>query len=282
VVDSAVDIWNMALNRIGSSSRVESEDERTPAAEACRLHYPHQLKRVLERLPWPWARRQTTLSEIGEQTQTYDGDASRTIFEIPYAFIDNDQLTVELLVGSTATEQTPVTHYTITQAADGNPAYVTMLSAPSALQDVRITITTERVGWDYIYALPSGCVTPVGLLIQDDVPLSMYGAESQVDFDVVINDAGNGFYLCLNYASTEFEKLEYVAHITNVRTFSSSFVEAVVWALAEQLAYALTKDAGRGALAMKMFEAAILDAAAYESNRRRQVNPVTPSLAARG
>jgi hypothetical protein len=281
VVDT-IDIWNQALDCISSTAFVEDLEERRPEADACRRHYDTALLQVLEAHAWRWARRQATLVEIGEQQQETDGDDARVQFEFPYAFIDSQQVTVELVDGSTETELEAGTDYVLTPAVDGGQPYVTLTVAPATGQTVRITVATERVGWDHVYALPADCVTPVALLY-NSVRLQMLPTECQVDFDTAINDASTGSLLfCDLLSGTDFDKLEYVAKITNVPAFSGAFVDAVAWKLAIKLALVLPKDPKRAEYCRQMYERALLGAKAHDGNSSRHREPVTPSMLARG
>lgn len=61
---SRIDIWNMALSKIGSTEKVQAEEETTPEAEQCKLHYPQALRECLAARVWPWATKQTELAEL--------------------------------------------------------------------------------------------------------------------------------------------------------------------------------------------------------------------------
>jgi hypothetical protein len=101
---------------------------------------------------------------------------------------------------------------------------------------------STRTGWDYVYGLPSDCVTPLALLDTDE-RLELLSVDSRHAFDVMTDDAGDGQVLCTNLDSDEFEVLEYTGLITNISKWSGQFVDAVIWLLASELALALPKNA---------------------------------------
>lgn len=272
----------MALDNIGSNAFVESAEDRRPEAKACVRHYGTQLLQLLEAHPWPWARRQATLVEVGEQVHEEDGDGVADTFSFPYRYADTAQVTVELVEGSTETELEAGTDYTLDQPEGGGNPTVTLDAVPTVDQTVRITVATSRYGWDHVYALPNDCVTPVALLY-GEARLQMLPSESKIDFDKVINDAGDGYLLCCDYESgVDFDKFEYVAHITHAPAFSGVFVEALAWKLAIKLALTLPKDQKRAEYCRQNYKAALLEAKAHAGNSRRHRPPVTPSLLARG
>jgi hypothetical protein len=61
-----VDVWNRALDRIGQSRPIASEDETTLAAAVCKRHYPDCLDEALELRDWPFARGQAALALLAE------------------------------------------------------------------------------------------------------------------------------------------------------------------------------------------------------------------------
>lgn len=69
MVDSVVAIWNLALQRIGVTVRVQAEDEGTVEASSCAICWSTALDRTLEDFPWPFAKRQTTLAELSGVTR---------------------------------------------------------------------------------------------------------------------------------------------------------------------------------------------------------------------
>lgn len=62
---SVVQICNIALSRIGQSTRIDSLDEQSLAAELCTLHYDECRQQVLRDFDWPFAEARVYLADIG-------------------------------------------------------------------------------------------------------------------------------------------------------------------------------------------------------------------------
>ena len=60
-----VEIFNMALTRIGSSALIESDTEQSAEALALRTVYSNSLKSTLEALDWTFARQIVLLADLG-------------------------------------------------------------------------------------------------------------------------------------------------------------------------------------------------------------------------
>lgn len=68
---SVVQICNIALSRIGQSSRIDSLSEQSLAAELCTLHYDECRKQVLRDFDWPFAEARVYLADIGSPPQNW-------------------------------------------------------------------------------------------------------------------------------------------------------------------------------------------------------------------
>jgi len=202
-----IDIWNMALMRIGENDQlVEEETEDRPAAEACNIFWEDVLKRVIEAHHWSFCKKQAVIAQ----------DSS-----------------------------------------------------------------AEREGWDYVYALPTDCITPLALL-DEDVRMGLQTKDDRIPYEVVLGD-DDTLFLCCDYDDDEFEVLEYIARNEYVPHYSGGFVSALAWLLASELALALTKDMGRSKECYQLYEYTVSEAAAQDKNRQEEdVEQETPSVAARG
>lgn len=276
-------LWNRALSRIGETEPLDREDDDREAAALCRLHYDDLLGEVLESHPWPWAIRQSALTNIDSQSITTAGDGATTDFSIPYAFRNPSNLSVVRIgANGVAHNLVAVTDYTLTPAADGVAAFVTLLSTPGVGASVVITVTTSRAGWLHVYPLPSDCVTPIGFLYQN-ARFSQLPYRARLEFAVMPNEAGDGYLLCANVAETDFDAFEYVALIDYVPMMPRSFVDALVWRLAAELATGVKKDPKLNISCMQMYEHAVDEASAQTQNiGQDSAEAITPSLEARG
>lgn len=279
-----VDIYNRAADRIGETQGLQDATDQEVVAKVCERHYDDILTELLETRRWKWATRQIPIAEIQSQSQTTAGDAANLIFNIPYAMRDSSQLTVELIDNaSVATELTAVTDYTLTPAVIGSTPYITLTgSAPAADESIRITVTISRVGWDYVYACPADMVTPIGLL-HDDQRHNTVPRLSRLEFDVMPNELGDAMILLCDVAAADFAGLEYVARIEHVPLFPRLFVEALIWRLSVELAYAIPKNPKLASDNMVKYNAALEKAAAKDYNLGHNGSePATPSILARG
>jgi len=281
VATSKVGIWNLALINIGQTQFIESESERSLAADVCGRVWDNCLRRTLEAKDWLFARRQASLSRVDSQTASYTGDGSETSFSLPSTYVNSSAITVTV----DDVEQTLDTDYTITNLTlPGSVDYVDFTSAPANGATVRITQAVSRVGWDYLYGLPADVVTPLEVLYTN-TRISLTGPHNQIRWALMLNDAQEGYYFAVDRDLGQTDGIEYVALVQNTSVYSESFVRALAWCMAEPLARALAADDRRATQAAKMYAMAIETAAAYDFNRTGSSpvhESVTPSLAARG
>ncbi len=273
-----VGIWNQALSKIGHTSFIESETENTPARKVAEEFWDDCLKEVLESTRWPFALKQATLTDIKTQSVEYTGDASRTQFEFSFGYYAAGDVVVTI----DGTVQTAATAYTLTAAADGVEAYVTMTSAPASGETLKITVTTENQGYLYTYTLPADYIAAVAL-VPLDVARSAIQQVNMVTYQVMSNPQGNGHLLFTNALASEF-KLEYVHNYTHVRSMPGTFKSALAWRMAIELALALAKKPNLARMASQEYEVALSKAQAYalgRSGAQPGPGPMTPSLAAR-
>lgn len=284
---SKLAVWNRALDRIGSTERLSDEDDDRVEADVCRRHYDDLLVEMLEARQWPWARREQVLANVDEQSTTtaYDvDDPTEVDFDVPYAFVNPSQLEVVLVAsGGGETVLDVVDDYVIVdndEEDDSSASYVTLATALTAGQSLRITVTTTRNGWLHVYPLPADCVTPVALLYPD-VRHAHVPVGNRQPFAIVDNDAGDGKLLCSDLDADELV-LEYIAVVDNVTMMPRKFVDALAWRLAAELASAIKKDTRLHDYCLDKFEQAMGDAMAQSQNIETDIEALTPSLVARG
>jgi hypothetical protein len=273
----------MALDRIGENRSVESETEVSAPAKACQRHWTNVVKLTLEAFPWAFATKQAPLASIDEQSVTLAGTAGgRTLWELPFGIGDPSQLEVVYIndVGAETVWAAP-TNYTFTPAADGAPASITSGASLIADESVRLTVTTTRIGWQHVYALPADCVKPLALLA-NNTRIRLYGAKDRIPFDIQANDAKDGKVLLCDYSATQFQVLEYVCAFTYAPAFDAQFVDAVAWRLAAELAMALKADREERKACMRDFILAIDQAKVNDAEASHETQEIeTPSVTAR-
>lgn len=141
----------------------------------------------------------------------------------------------------------------------------------------------EREGWECVYALPTDCVTPLALLAEDE-RIGLFGKDAKHPFAVMDNDDGDGALLCtdLDNGDDDFEVLEYVGLHEHVVSMPRTFVDALVWLLAAELADSLKKDSQDADRCLGRFEYALaLATVAAFAGQQQDPEPSTPSIAAR-
>lgn len=278
---SKLGIWNLALSHIGENAGVQAVSDRTAAAKACGLHYDDVLTECIEYAEWPWAILQRPLAEITTETEGHDYNVavSLTQFSILAAFLDGSQVVITHTDNAGAeTIYVAGTDYTIA----GDHETFTLTSALTSGENVTAVITHSRSGWDYLFALPADCVTPIAIL-HTDTRDNLIAHNSKNEFAVMLSDSKESYYVCTNTAAADFVVFEYVSDMTHVRAMSRKFVKAVAWRLAVELALAIKKDKSLSEYCRQRYEMAIDEASAYEMNKGQDsVEPTTPSITARG
>lgn len=282
---SSVGICNIALSHIGENVFLQDLSEPIVAAKVCDFHYADVLVECLEYAEWPWAILQRQLAEITTETRSYDyatanaAGVSLTNFSILASFLDNSQVVITHTDNAAAeTLLVDATDYTI----DEDHETFTLTSALTSGESIDVVITHSRSGWDYLYALPADCVTPIAIL-HSGTRDNLIAHNSKNEFAIMLSDSKESYYVCTNVAAGDFDYFEYVSNVTHVLAMSRKFVKAVAWRLAVELALAIKKDKSFSDYCRQRYAAAIDEASAYEMNKGQDsVEPTTPSITARG
>ena len=156
---------------------------------------------------------------------------------------------------------------------------------PWAIKQAALTVLSSvtRKEWEYVYSLPTDCLVPLGLVLED-TKLEDLNPEERNVFDVVGNDAGDGKILVtdLDSSNDDFDVLLYIAKIDSPPAFSATFSNALAWLMSSKLALGLKKDPSLSGQCLQMYEATLVQAAAEAANgRQRPLQPTTPSIAIR-
>lgn len=277
-----IDIWNRGLSYIGHTERITSPSQQNVAARIARDHWDDKVRSALESRRWPWARKWASLSSVATQSTTSTGDGAEDSFQIGFAYSSTSQVTVTV----DGTEQTPGTDYNIVQPdGEGFRPYVQFTSAPANGTAVKIAVTVEREGWEYVYSLPSDCITPLGL-VRDGEVYEALPSQYKDFFDVVPNDDGSALLLVTNQKyGTDFDHLLYIAEITDLSLWPGKFKEAMSWAMAEVFALSLKKDTQKADYCRSRYEKELNHAAAVSFNssgsRKHGWDVMPPSIAVR-
>jgi len=117
-----------------------------------------------------------------------------------------------------------------------------------ARKEQTLALSTDTYsGWSYAYAYPSDCLAP--RLIYDDngaltgtsydADLDVYKQVGKIEYEVRSNTTLDQVMLLTD---KEDAILIYTAKVENPTMFSSSFVDAISWRLAADLAYPMNTD----------------------------------------
>ncbi len=282
---SAVQVWNRALSRVGHSDRLQSVDDDDAAAAACADHWDDILREVLAAREWPWAIRESQPTEVTTQSSTTAYASLVSPYEqvtIPAAFVDVSQLeVVHIDASDDETTLEEGTDYTLDDVVEGASRTLTLDTALGVGESVRITVTTERQGWTYLYRQPDDCVLPLALE-PPDTRLAQLAVESRSAFAQMDDDAGTGFLLCSNLAP-DAVVLHYIRFRDHVPSMPRAFVNALAWRLAGELADSLRKDTQLAERCLQRYDQAASVAFAEALNIGNPgPPPTTPGISARG
>lgn len=272
---SDIQIWNRAAIAAGETQPISSKQDTAQAAVLLSFLYDDIVRELLATHPWSWAKAQTKLVAIGEQSVDYIGDGGTVEYVIPYDNSDASQVVVTVA----GNEKTVGVDWMYTEPTDGYQGKVTFAVAPGAALAVKITVKCERTGWDFVYAVPANCVTPLALLGEGQRQSMITNLNERVPFEVMLGN-GDNLIICTN--DDTFKVLEYTRLVRNAALFSPHFVEALVCRLAAPLIQAIPKKPRDSAAKMQEYYAT-LEVAKMVDNESlgQQENPPSPSEVAR-
>lgn len=274
---SKLQVWNRAARAAGETQRIEALDDTGVVAATLADVFEDLAREAFTAREWSWATVQSPLTEVSAQSISYLGDGGQVDFRVPYDIgPDASQLTVTVngvlaVLGA---------GYTYTPPTDGFSAKATFIAAPAAASTVVLTVTTTRVGWDFVFTMPDDCVRPLALLCQGERRADVQ-PRYRTPFAVVPNNGRTGYLICAN--TDQFTAFEYVAFVVETSMWPAHFVEAVVLRLAAHLLDAVKKSPGEAMAMMQRYEAAVGKASAVANNGMGQPPHFpSPGLAARG
>lgn len=122
--------------------------------------------------------------------------------------------------------------------------------------DLSLVEDAERNGWEFAYALPTDCISPVSIYSGTRNP----SPDVQIPFKLEYS-ATSGQLLLTDQEDAE---LSYVARVEDVPLFPPLFVDALAWKLASDLALALPVKPQVGMAMTRGFELALSRAVAAE------------------
>lgn len=201
-------ICNLALSRIGVTNTIDSIDEDTAEARACKALYEHVRETLLASHPWSFATRRADLALLSDDS------------------------------------------------AD----------------------TSTVGGWGFTYSLPANCVQVLRVWGGDRIPTNSTKVPFTLEYDAT---SGRVLRTDIEATDTNPVQVEYVYAIDNPALLPPWFRDAFAWALAADLAMALSVDDGRAARARQMAEQILSRAMAASANEQHEVMPDSEIIAAR-
>lgn len=145
-----------------------------------------------------------------------------------------------------------------------------------ATRRVALAVTTEtRSGWDFVYSLPSDCLTARHIWNgYEDPPV-----DARVPFVIEANAAADGRVLLTNWEDAE---LVYTTDLVPVAQYPALFVDALAWELTVRLALALPKKQQLAGGARTEAARTLSVAAAADINQAQKgASPDSPRILAR-
>jgi hypothetical protein len=253
-VQSDAQICNIALRRAAVSQTIASLND--PSTEAAVLNdvYGFCRDRALAAVDWPFARRRAYLAALGGP-----------------AWAPAQAYVVGAFVSYSATSSS--------QLPAGNPptstVYVATAASTGAQPDISPASWTKvsRDDWAYVYPLPPDMVVTGARKIfngsrtptpENDIPFSTED-DATLGYPVLLCDVAP--------IGNQAPLLMYTAQLTDPARFSASFIDALAWLLAVELATAIRKDSGAARAAEQAFDMAIGRAISDSFNGQRQDQP---------
>lgn len=136
--------------------------------------------------------------------------------------------------------------------------------------------SVERTDWEYVYAAPSDMLVARHIVLPGT---RNPASDSRIPYVVEANDAGDGQVILTDQEDAE---LLYTTRHTAVAVWPQSFVDALTWRLAIELALGIKKDRALAGDMAKGYQAQLVRAAVNNANQgQRDLAPLTPSIGAR-
>ena len=237
---SDVQICNMALAHCGLTILIADLAETSQQGVLCNLFYEPTRDKVLQAIPWPFARKYARLQEIGHAPATGGCHAPGT-----GGGPAPGNGVLELVANPNG--QVPANGVGVGPDCGPGPA-----------------------NWHYRYLYPTDCLKFRNIVNNGYVPFLPYFYRGYYADFVQCLPPRSPFQIGLAsdasskviYTNVRDAHGEYTALVTDPILFPQTFVNALAWAMAAELAIPLTTDMQRAQLAQTMYMTALLEAGA--------------------
>lgn len=216
MVLSEAGLCNMALGYAGVNARINSLDDPSAAARACKTYYEPYRDDLLSNFSWPFAIRRADLTP-------YNG----VPYDAAHVYAQGDLISYGSIV-----------YRSLRDANLGN------LPGSSPVWWFQIT----RGGFSFVCPTPDDFISLIAVYPKPNVGAtgialtSLRNPRSEQRAPFEVEDANDGSGLSVLLTDLDHPVLRYTARITNVASFSTSFITALAWTLASPLCFALRAD----------------------------------------
>lgn len=238
-------LCNMALGYAGVNARINSLDDPSAAARACKTYYEQLRDDMLSNFSWPFAIRRADLTP-------YSG----VVYDATHIYAQGDLVSYGSIVYRSLRD-----------------ANLGVTPGTSPVWWFQIT----RGGFSYVCPMPDDFINLIsvyskpnigGSSAQSFAPLRAPRSEQRAPFQV--EDANDGSGLSVLLTDLDHPVLRYTARITNTMSFSTSFVTALVWALAPPLCFALRADPKAATMLKQLADKEMGEAITAEQRSERE------------
>jgi hypothetical protein len=248
---TAVELWNLALIKIGQSQGVSALDDESRAAWTGDLVYDTKLRETLRRFPWGFATKYALLDLV--RGLAWDDDAQVQAWDATYTYAIGDIVEVGgtfYYATAASTNQTPP-----------NASYWTTDS-----DDLADRYQRANFDWLYGYRWPTDCLF---------VRRAKSNADSGRTFDATptpfrIGRDVNGLLIFTNQQATE---IEYTVIDCDNLWADDIFLNAFTWNLAALAAPTLSRNGLTAEDCLRHFETLLMIAATVSSREQQLEKP---------
>lgn len=258
-----VEIWNLALLKIGHSKGIEALDDATREAYTGAAVYDHQLRQVLRRFPWSFATKYVGCLA----TEPYPF----YLVSGPFWSTDPTELTLVQAWSASAT-------YVVGDVVRNDDVnyYCIMAHTNHEPPDSDYWSTSEddapegSAGGDWLYAYrwPTDC-----LFVRRVVPPGSVGSGRLFNADPPPHRIGRDVNGLLIYTNVPEAVIEYTMIDCDHLWADDLFIDALTWKLAAYAAPSLSQIKDMAITAMRMYERCFDDAAIVSSREQQQEKP---------
>ena len=129
-------------------------------------------------------------------------------------------------------------------------------------QSLGLIADESVIGWDYLYKFPADCLAPRRIYNAETV-----GLTERQEFKAMQSPATGSVVIAAKISPCY---LEYTAKIADVAMYDSSFVDALAWRLAAELAHPLMGNADAGMKFLQIYERVLINAKATNAQTREE------------